>query len=212
MRQVFLRQNKSGEAAPTIEGRSFLFFIFWENLIPQQRPRPPPVCLCLENMTFHYRIKNQETCWILRSHPHPLDPIKHIKPSSFDCSYSHMPKYQWPLVTYKAFTFKYILDEHSECLAYPFHYNYMCTLTCNFVCCMLLLLDIFLTLPGCCQGEPISESGKRKQIAKVMSLLLAPMIFLLMISSYFVAETVFINRNTEVVCILFLINGAHQAG
>ena len=41
---------------------------------------------------------------------------------------------------------------------------------------------------GWCRGEPITEAGKRRQMAKMLTLILTPITVLMAVSLYFVSE------------------------
>ena len=50
---------------------------------------------------------------------------------------------------------------------------------------------------GWCRGEPITQAGKRRQVVKMLLLILVPIIALLCVSAYFLADGVNEKRDTD---------------
>ena len=48
-----------------------------------------------------------------------------------------------------------------------------------------------ICLLGWCHGEPITDSGKRKQLTKMILLIMTPVLVLMGVTFYFMAENIY---------------------
>lgn len=62
---------------------------------------------------------------------------------------------------------------------------------------VIFSMNVFYSFQGWYREDPITEAGKRRQMAKMLTLILTPIIVLLCVSFYFVSDNIIAKMESD---------------